>query len=87
MTITEITECPFLRAALGVAHKKGFLPKERGAVCEYEGTCDKVNCLKVENPNFRSIYLRQSEGNQPQTQTERFTSRAEKTLAKIQGTG
>lgn len=51
--------CSRLNNASGLAHKRGLLEKKKRLVCEFEDSCDHVNCIKLETPNYRTIEIMQ----------------------------
>ena len=76
MTVT----CPYLRNATKLAHKKGLLPKKEVLECKIEATCDQVDCLKLEDPNFRTLYIKQSETIEIPSRVDKFYGWVEKSL-------
>lgn len=70
--------CPYIINASKIAHKKDLLPKEKVVECEYERECNKVDCLKLENPNYRTLYLRQMGVNNEVSPKNKLYARIEK---------
>lgn len=82
-----ITKCPYLINATKLAHQRGLLPKKEILKCEFEGNCDQVDCLKLENPSFKPIFIKQGEvGGEFSPETE-FYVRAKKSLRIIRERG
>ena len=72
-------ECPRLRSATKLAHQKGLLPKKQTLTCEFESKCNQVDCFKSEDPNFRSIFIKESEVREL-SQKDKFYVKLEKCL-------
>ncbi len=79
--------CPLLDATSGLAHKRGILPKNVRADCGFEATCDHVNCLKLERPNYRTLYIQQAGISEELSEIETFYARIEKSLRIIRERG
>lgn len=70
--------CPSLNNASGLAHKRGLLEKKQRLVCEFEGSCDHVNCKKLEVPNYITIEIVQDTASQSISPLNRFYRALEK---------
>jgi len=79
MTVVTERECPILGAAGHLARKRGLTGEKEQLTCSYTD-CDKVNCLKSEEPDFRTLYLSQSGVSDSESNKEKFFSRLKKTL-------
>ena len=74
-----VTKCPYLRSASKLAHQKGLLPKKQTLTCEFEGECNQVDCFKSEDPNFRPIFIKETEVGEL-SQKDKFYMKLEKCL-------
>ena len=72
--------CPYLRNATKLAHKRGILPKKKVLECKLEGECDQVDCTRLEDPNFRTLYIKQSETIKELSQMDKLYAKLEKRL-------
>lgn len=73
-----VTGCPYLRSATKLAHQRGLLPKKQLLTCEFEGSCDHVDCEKLDAPNYRTIKIVQGLGGQSTSLLDRFYDVLEK---------
>lgn len=55
----SVVDCLFLKSATKLAHEKGLLPKRQLLKCEFENTCTGLECIKINNLNYRTIKLKQ----------------------------
>lgn len=64
--------CPRLKNTTALAHKRGLLGKKQRLTCEFEDTCDHVDCIKELNPNYRTIGIVQGLSDQGVSREDRF---------------
>jgi len=64
--------CPCLNNASALAHKRGLLEKKQRLVCEFEDSCDHVECKKLDAPNYRTIEIVQGVDSQSLSPLDRF---------------
>lgn len=82
-----ITECSYLRNATKLAHQRGLLPKKEILQCEFEGNCGQVDCLKLENPNFKPIFIKQGVASGESSPKTKFYVLAKRSLRIIRERG
>jgi len=56
----SVVGCLFLKSATKLAHEKGLLPKNQSLKCEFENICTGVECIKINNLNYRTTKLNQN---------------------------
>ena len=81
------TECPYLRNATQLAHQKGLLPKKQMLMCELEGKCDYVDCQKIEQPAYRTVYFKQNVTGKDTPPLEKFYKKIKESLQIIRERG
>lgn len=69
-----------------LAREKGLLEPGSGLECPYVPTCDRIDCRLAENPQFRTIFLRQDGEPAAIDEVERFYRRLE-AWARLQDEG
>ena len=56
MGLIQERDCSQLGSAGHVARKRGLLAHGKSLTCDYLD-CNQVNCIRAENPSFRTIYI------------------------------
>lgn len=74
----SVVGCLYLKNATALAHEKGLLPKNQLLKCEYQGVCDKVDCIKLSEPNYRTIHLKQGNMDDSFSPKDKFYSKLDK---------
>jgi len=70
--------CPSLKNATALAHKRGLLEKKQRLACEFEDSCDYVECKKLDAPNYRTIGIVQDLSHQNVSPLDGFYEKLEK---------